>query len=565
MLGADLIAESFLQHGLKRVFTYPGGTLAPIFEACSKHGIDLFCGRHEQGAGYAALSMARLTRIPQVMMVTSGPGVTNLITCIADAFFDSVPLVVITGQVGTADLTSGRKVRQCGFQQVDTSALTSSITKKVFQPLSPAELPRVMEEAFSLAVNGRAGPVVVDMPMDVQRSEIPEMVWHISKQMPQPVHPRQDALQQAARWLRQANRPVIFSGQGVLMANACDELRELACSRGIPVVMSLLGLGAFPSDEALSLGFVGHTGNRYAANALYHADCVLVVGARLDLRQTGTLTDRFVPQGKIIRIDIDESELEYPRIKADISMHADAKTALRVLCDTLRDQTGSDLEPWREKVLNWKSQHRLSYVQEGASVKPQHVIETINQLTRGRRTIAVSGVGSHQQWVARHFSFDHPSRAWLTSGGHGAMGFDLPASIGAQLARPHDLVLCLVGDGSLQMNIQELKTVEENALPIKIIVLDNRRLAMVSQFQLLNWQSDPVTGSRNNPDFACIARAYGIRAWTVKAPQEVSPTIQAALDHQGPALLHCLVDHKEDVTPMLLPGQTLDRMWPDET
>jgi acetolactate synthase-1/2/3 large subunit len=564
ILGADVIVESFLEHGLCRVFTYPGGTLAPIFEACIKHNIDIFCARHEQGSGYAALAIARLTRIPQVVMVTSGPGVTNLITCIADAFFDSVPLVVITGQVGTADLTCGRKVRQCGFQQVDTIAITKSITKGVFQPLSSGELRSVMSDAFALASDGRPGPVVVDMPMDVQRAQQDTTMVPARKPAAVPERPPSGSIEKASQWLLEAKRPVILAGQGVLMADACKELRDLALSMGIPVVMSLLGLGSFPSNEPLALGFVGHTGNLYAANALQHADYVLIVGARLDLRQTGTLTDQFVPKGRKVRIDIDPDELLYPRIQVDLSINADAKQTLRDIREALPANAELDIEPWRRQVGEWKSQYRLSYERNRSTIKPQHIIEATNELTKDRSTVVVSGVGSHQQWTARHFSFDYPNRAWLTSGGHGAMGFDLPTAIGAHLARPNDLILCLVGDGSLQMNIQELKTVEETGGAIKIVVLDNSRLAMVSQFQLLTWKSDPVTGSKKNPDFAAIARAYGIRAWTLKDTQAIHSTIQAALDHKGPALVHCLVDHGEDVVPMLLAGQALDRMWPNE-
>lgn len=564
ILGADVIVESFLEHGLRRIFTYPGGTLAPIFEACIKHNIDIFCARHEQGSGYAALAIARLTRRPQVVMVTSGPGVTNLVTCIADAFFDSVPLVVITGQVGTADLTCGRKVRQCGFQQVDTVAITKSITKGVFQPLSSGELRSVMSDAFALASDGRPGPVVVDMPMDVQRAQQDTTILPARKPTSVLEPPPSSSIKKASQWLLEAKRPVILSGQGVLMADACKELRELALTMGIPVVMSLLGLGSFPSDEPLALGFVGHTGNLYAAHALQHADYVLIVGARLDLRQTGTLTDQFVPKGRKVRIDIDPDELLYSRIQVDLNIHADAKQTLRDILGALHTSTELDIEPWRRQVREWKSQYRLSYECEGPIIKPQHIIEATNELTKGRSTVVVSGVGSHQQWTARHFSFDYPNRAWLTSGGHGAMGFDLPAAIGAHLARPNDLVLCLVGDGSLQMNIQELKTAQETGGPIKIIVLDNSRLAMVSQFQLLTWKSDPVTGSKNNPDFAAVARAYGIKAWTLKDPHEIYSTIQAALVHQGPALVHCLVDSREDVVPMLLAGQALDRMWTNE-
>lgn len=562
MLGSDIIADTFIRHGLKRIYTFPGGTLAPTFDAVRRRNIDIFCARHEQGAGYAALAVARLTRNPQVVMVTSGPGVTNLATVVADAYFDSTPLIALTGQVGTGDINSGRLVRQCGFQQVDTVSLMKPIVKETFLPLCTADLPTMLEEAFTVAAEGRPGPVVVDLPMDVQRGTIDaNPVAGLRESIP-PMNPNPRLIAQAAGWLAKARRPVILAGQGVLLSNAYTELRRLAERRAIPVAMSLLGIGSFPSNASLALGFPGHTGNQYAGRAIREADVLLVVGARLDVRQTGTCTDQFVPKGRVIRIDLDASELSYSRVRSDLDIHSDAKLALAELSHALEGHSVSDLSQWRAQIEEWKAEFPLAYDSHGTLVKPQHVIETVSHLTRGKRVVAVSGVGSHQQWSARHFDFDFPDRAWLTSGGHGAMGYDLPTAIGAQLTRPSDLVICFVGDGSLQINIQELQTVVVYNTPVKIFVLDNRRLAMVSQFQMLNWNSDPTTGNKINPDFAAIARAYGIQAYRITKPKDVKSVVAKALADDGPVLVHCMVDPGEDVVPLLLPGQTMDKMWP---
>ncbi|MBI5827508.1 MAG: thiamine pyrophosphate-binding protein [Deltaproteobacteria bacterium] len=560
--GASVIARILKKHGIDRVFTFPGGTIAPVFEELGKVGIEIVCARHEQGAGYMALAIARLTRTPQVVMVTSGPGATNLATVVADAYFDSTPLIAITGQVGTVDLKSGRQVRQVGFQQVDTVSMMAPVSKAAFQPESPEDLCVVMEEAIAISIAGRPGPVVVDLPMNVQRGTVKGPLRpraRVASANPA-IDPK--TIEEAARLISEASRPVIFAGNGVLLSGAVEELRRLSYGRNIPVVMSLLSLGAMPSGSPLSLGFIGHTGNQYAGCAVHNADLLLIVGARLDVRQTGTLTDRFMKEGKVVRIDLDTSELDHPRVGAHINIHADAREALTAILKALEPRPIKDLSAWIERIEGWKREFPLAYERSSRVLKPQQVIETVSRLTSGRKAIVTSGVGSHQQWAARHFDFDFPERVWLTSAGHGAMGYDLPSAIGAQLANPDALVICFAGDGSIQMNIQELQTIVDYSTPVKIFVLDNSRLALVSQFQLFNWKTDPTTGNKKNPDFAAIAKAYGIRSFTVRRPRDLEATAKAALDHKGPALVNCIVDYKEDISPMLLAGQTIDRMWP---
>ncbi len=559
-LGAHAIVDAFEHHGIERLYVFPGGTIAPVFDEAVARGIEIFTARHEQGAGYAALAAARLCGDPQVVMVTSGPGVTNVVTAVADAYFDSTPLVVLTGQVATTDMRGTIPVRQRGFQEVDTVALMRPITKEQLLPRTPDELSAAIERAFEVSIEGRPGPVLVDLPMDVQRGEV-SAATHENPPPPTTTPLDEGVLDEIAARVATAERPVISAGQGVLLSRAHEELRRLALGRGIPVSHSLLGLGAIPSDHVRALGFHGHTGNQFAGKAIHHSDLVLVVGSRLDVRQTGSQTAQFAPAATIVRIDLDTGELGYSRIRTDIALQADCREALIALNERLESYPLRDLGQWHERIAAWRSEFPLSYASDG-TLKPQQVVETANRLTAGRELIVTTGVGSHQHWVARHFDFDFPRRRLLTSGGHGAMGYDLPSAVGAQLSNPESLVLCFVGDGSLQMNIQELASVVAHDLPIKLIVMDNQRLGIVSQFQMLNWGSDPTCGDKWNPDFAAIATAYGIRSWAVRSEPELEPALAELLESPGAGLVHCHIDPGEDIVPMLLGGQTMDRMWP---
>jgi acetolactate synthase-1/2/3 large subunit len=442
------------------------------------------------------------------------------------------------------------------------------ITKAQFQPRLPGDLPDMMDAAFDVACQGRPGPVVVDLPMNVQNGTIEAAAGNapvrtLSKESLSQPNPDGKLIDQSVEWLCSSKRPLIIAGQGIILSGAHRELRELAERCRIPVTQSLLGLGAFPTTSPLALGFHGHTGNQYANRAVHESDLVIAVGSRLDLRQVGSRSDAFVPHGRVIRIEIDRSEIEYSRVRSDLAILSDARNALSELLLRLNCRTLPDWSEWLNLIEKWRSQYSLKYDCKGA-LKPQHVISEANRLTAGQQVICTSGVGSHQQWTARHFDFDYPNRIWLTSGGHGAMGFDLPAAIGAQLNRPDAMVICFVGDGSLQMNIQELATVSELRLPVKIIVLDNHRLGIVSQFQKLNWSCDPACGNKWNPNFAAIAEAYGIKGITINSCKEVEERLHEALEIEGPVLVHCIIDPCEDVVPMLLANQTMDRMWPYE-
>lgn len=561
--GAEKIVEELVRQGTKHVFMYPGGTIAPILEVIQrKTSIKIVCARNEQGAGYAALAYARLTGKPSILMVTSGPGATNAVTPIADAYYDNVPMVLLTGQVGTGDLRKDIPVRQRGFQECDTVGIFKPVSKAAFMVTDTRELPKMIEGAFFLAQDGRKGPVVVDLPMDVQRTSLPPKDFFPLQKRARTAHaiPKQK-IAVLAKLLQSAERPLILAGGGVLASGAQKQLRALAERYGIPVAMSLPGIGAYPSRKALSLDLIGYVGSQYANLALHNADLVLCVGTTLHVRQTGSLPEKMAPAATIVRIDIDKHELSHSRVPLHLDILADAKQALTALLVVAKKPVRGKTDAWHLQIKHWKKQYPLR-VDEGVPLKPQYVIAVADEATRNKKEVIVTtGVGQHQMWVSRHFQFDFPRRReLLTSSGHGTMGFDLPAAIGAKIARPHADVLCFVGDGSFQMNIQELATIVDLKLDIKIIVLDNHSLNIVAQFQRQNWKSHPTTGDKYNPNFANIAKAYGVWSTEINSPRDAKKKLVAALSRKGPALVHCTIDPREDLLPMLLGGHTLDDM-----
>ena len=565
--GGHLVAEALRAAGIPRLHLYPGGTIMPTLNAWIEAGGAYVVARHEQGAGYAALAEARLCGEPRAVLVTSGPGVTNLMTVIADAWYDGTPLLALTGQVGTADLASRPGVRQRGFQEVPTSALCAPIAKACLRPMQVSEIPTVMAEALATAREGRPGPVVIELPMDVQRGPVTASAGRATLRPARETKPRPDpdATALLADWIREAQRPVILAGQGTLQSGAGEGLRRLAEREQIPVATSLLGVGALPGNHELCLGFVGHTGTGWANRAVHECDLLLVLGARLDVRQTGSRTDGFAAGARIARIDLDPDELAAPRIHAQLSIRADVALALGDLEAALdrRCDEPPSRDAWQLDLKTWRRALPLDDYPAGAGVHPAELLRHLDDLTRDDAQVVVTGVGHHQQWAARHMSFDEPRRSLLTSGGHGAMGYDLPSAVGACLARPDSRVLCVVGDGSFQINGQELGTLVEHRLPAKIVVLDNRRLAMVSQFQKITWGHDPGTGDRCAVDFAGLAAAHGLPAFRLERWDDGSnELLRSFLAEPGPALLWVTVDPVCEVTPMLLAGQTLDAMWP---
>lgn len=559
MNGAGYIIKFLINQGAS-FFTFPGGCIAPLYDALQKEGMSPLVARHEQGAGYAALAKSRISHRPQVVMVTSGPGVTNVLTTIADAYYDSTPLIVITGQVGTADITSPRPVRQCGFQQVDTPALVKTITKSCYQPLKVEDIPSMLHAAFNDTITGRPGPVVLDLPTDVQRAQFVDPPEISPLEQPKTVVPSfEKELDLIIKALEEAKRPLVLAGQGVLLSGATAQVRTFVEAHDIPVVSTLLGLGAVDGASSLHLGFAGHTGLQLPGRALQEADCVLVLGARLDVRQTGTCTEDYCRAAKtIIHVDIDKNELLFPRVNTSIKVCADIKYFL----ERLDGQVTTDHEMQTQRRA-WLRDLRSSEeaCKPTKDLDPAQVINQVDALTRNENLVVTTGVGSHQHWVARNFKFNFPKRILLTSGGHGTMGYDLPSAIGAALTESVQKVLCFAGDASFQLNIQELQTVVEHSLPIKIFVIDNNRMALVSQFQNITWKSDPTTGHVANPAFAKIAKAYGLAAMEIHSLADLkSDEAIQLIASSSPALFHCHIDHHADLSPMLLANDKLDAM-----
>jgi len=558
---ADRIAAYLAATGIERVFVYPGGTIAPLANGFVRAGVAIDVFKHEQGAVFAAMAAARLTGRPQVVMVTSGPGVTNALTPLADAYYDSTPILLITGQVGTGDLCSGRRVRQRGFQEAPTVELVKPITKAAQCALNAEEALAAIPALLAIAIEGRRGPVVLDMPMDVQRSAC-SLDTAMAEAPPAGTSngPPAGACKDIARALAASRRPVLLFGHGALAAGQFDVYLQLAEKADALVASSLPGLGAFPTDHPRFLGFIGHTGHAAANRAVHEADFLLALGTRLDVRQTGTVTSAFVPKGRIAWVNNDPDELAFPRVRTDWALNADAGVTAASLLDVLPAVGPKDGDWLAAAQAARRADIEDAYSLAGP-LAPKEVLRAMARLMTDGQGVVVTGVGNHQQWAARHLTYRPDGWRFLTSAGHGTMGYDLPSSIGAALAMPGTPVLCVVGDGSLLMNIQELAALAERRLPVKILVLNNSRLGIVSQFQRITWGSDPMTGEFATPDFAAISRGFGIPADELSERHALKTKLTTFWNTEGPALLNVHIDRNADVVPMLLGGQTLDDMW----
>lgn len=562
-VAADAVIHFLKTMGIETLHNYPGGAIAPLLDACTRFGIRVITSRHEQGAGYAALAQAKITGLPGIVAVTSGPGATNVITPVADAFFDSIPLLVFTGQVGTGDLKGDTGLRQKGFQEVDTPLLMQAITKAQFQPKSAEEFIAVLPQAWQLALDGRRGPVSIDVPMTAQRSTY-ECPIPLPPAIPEAkLPPESDAFfQSLLSAITTSHRPVLICGNGMIDTKLCQHLSDLQQLWAAPVSHSLLGLGTIDSASHLTLGFHGHTGSQLAGRTITESDLILVLGSRLDVRQTGSVVEAFAPSAKIFRIDFDSTELEHSRIKSDETLNTPLALALPHLITTLESAHVKlpALSSWHEHINALKASCGWTY-EEFPGISPVSVVERVSEKIIAP-VICVTGVGTHQHWVARHFRFCYPKRQFFTSAGHGAMGYDLPTAIGAAFHAPETQILCIVGDGSLQMNIQELGVIQEHQLNVKIIVLDNQRLGLVSQFQLMNWDTDTACGNKHSPDFLAIAKAYGLTAFYADTEAAFSDQLDSFIESPSAALFHIRIDERHDISPMLMGGQTLDKMWP---
>jgi acetolactate synthase-1/2/3 large subunit len=565
--GADVLVESLVRHGVEVIFAYPGGASMPMHQALTRFRdrIRTILPRHEQGGIFAAEGYARVTGKPGVVMATSGPGALNLVTGLADAKMDSLPLVAITGQVPTHVIGTD------AFQETPMVEVSRAITKHHYLVQNARDVARVVKEAFHIASTGRPGPVLIDMPKDVQNTLVPNPDFDVAMDLPGyrlPGPPSDEKVREVLAAIKGARRPIIYCGGGVVASNAAEELREFANKTGIPVAMTLQGLGSFPSDHYLSLGMLGMHGTVYSNYAINEADLLLALGVRFDDRVTGKLSE-FAKHGRIVHVDIDASEINKNKA-AFIAINSDVKSFLTAVSPAVEK---GDWREWHQQLDAWRAADPMTYDQRDDAIMPQYVIDQFSNLTKGE-FLMTTGVGQHQMWAAQWTKFSRP-RTWVTSGGLGSMGFGLPAAMGAQAAFPDALVVDIDGDGSLVMNIQELATLYCEKLPVKVILLNNQHLGMVVQ-----WEDRFHAGNRAHtylgpidhpeatgqgegdlpdvtyPDFVTIARGFGVAARQVRHKSEVVDALKEMIAFDGPYVLEFLVPYQEHVLPMIPAGGT---------
>ena len=535
------------------IFGFPGGAVLTLYDEIFKKGIRHILTRHEQGAAHAADGYARASGKPGVVIATSGPGATNLVTGIATAYMDSIPLVAITGQVATPFIGTD------AFQEADITGITMPITKHNYLVKDLEELPCILKEAFHVANTGRKGPVLIDLPKDLQAREgdfsYPARVELSSYKPTYEGHPGQIA--RAANAIKKAYRPLIYAGGGVISSGAHEELLELSRNLSIPVTTTLTGMGGVPGDYEYFLGMPGMHGTYAANNAINESDLLIAIGVRFDDRVTGKL-ETFAPRAQVIHIDIDPAEIG-KNVAAHIPIVGDIKLVLKELLKRLQSAEIQDTRPWRATVLGWKTSNPLRYRQEPGSLKPQFVIEELYRLTGGE-AIVTTDVGQHQMWAAQYYQVKKP-RTLISSGGLGTMGFGFPAAIGAQIAFPEKQVICIAGDGSFQMNSQELATAVYYKIPVKVAIINNQYLGMVRQWQKFFYEGRYAHSSlAGSPDFVKLAEAYGASGFRVTRPEEVAVTIETALKTPGPVVIDFQVDPEENVLPMVAPNTSIVEM-----
>lgn len=560
MNGARILLECLKREGVDLVFGYPGGTVINLYdELMNVREIRHILPRHEQGGTHAADGYARASGKVGVAIATSGPGATNTITAIATAYMDSIPMVIITGQVPT------QLIGNDAFQEVDIIGITRPITKHSFLVRHAKDIPTIVRKAFYIAKSGRPGPVLIDFPKDVQISQAefkwPETIDIRGYKPNLEGHPRQ--VEKAIEMMLAARRPVMYVGGGVILANAATELTELARTLQFPVTTTLMGLGAFPENDPLALKMLGMHG-AYAANmAMTHTDLVIAVGSRFDDRVTGKIAT-FAPHAKIIHIDVDPTSIR-KNVRVDLPIVGDTRDVLVKMLEFLKDKSvkmaaqRSAMEPWHEDITGWKTKHPISYKSSSSTIKPQYVIQKLRELSEDDAIMATD-VGQHQMWVAQFFEF-HLPRTMLTSGGLGTMGYGLPAAMGAQAAFPKRQVLCVCGDGGVQMNMQEMATLVQQRLPVKIIILNNNFLGMVRQWQELFFDKRYSQTCLELPmDFVKLAEAYGAKGLKADKPSEVEQVIKEGFAHNGPVIMEFKIAREEKVLPMVPAGASLNEM-----
>ena len=554
LTGAEIFLECLKREGVKTVFALPGGVVLKIFDVLHQQkDIEIVLTRHEQGAGHMAEGYAKATGKPGVALVTSGPGMSNVITALVDAYMDSVPLVCFSGQVPTSMIGND------AFQEADNIGLSRPCTKYNFLVKDVNDLAATVKEAFYIATTGRPGPVLVDIPKDVSMNKA-DFRYPASVSM-RGYNPTYEGnkwqIKQAAEAIAKARKPVLYVGGGVVFSGASEELAELAEMCQIPVDMTLMALGAFPGEHPLSMGMMGMHGTYWANMAVHYSDLVIAVGARFDDRVTGKVSE-FCPHAKIIHIDIDPTSIK-KNIQVDIPIVGDCKRVLRELIHVLKATVNGDQKdlrkPWWDQINEWRHAHPLAYDQDPhGAIKPQHVIRRLYELTKDRDPIVATDVGQHQMWSAQYFKLAKPRR-WLTSGGLGTMGFGFPAAMGAQAAYRDRLVLCIAGDGSVQMNMQEMATAVVHKLPVKIFVINNRFHGMVRQWQDLFYEGRYASSYLGvTPDFVKLAEAYGAVGLRAEKVSDLDSVIKEAVGNDKPVVVDVMVDQYENCYPMIPAG-----------
>jgi acetolactate synthase-1/2/3 large subunit len=542
--GAQILCESLIEEGVDVMFGFPGGVLLPFYDTLPQYPqIRHILVRHEQGAAHAADGYARSTGKVGVCMATSGPGATNLVTGIANAYLDSVPIVALTGQVARAFIGKD------AFQEIDITGITLPITKHSYVAMDAGSLAQQVKEAFHIARTGRPGPVLIDLPKDTQTDQAeykyPDKVDLPGYKIPTRGHPTQ--LKNAAKLINEAKRPVIIAGRGVIISGASEELKELAEKSQIAVISTLLGIGGFPENHVLSVGMAGMHGTGYANKAMDDADVLIAVGMRFDDRVTGDIS-KYAPRARIIHIDLDPAEIG-KNVSVNVPIVGDVKAVLQQLNKLIEEQ--EHLE-WLKQLDDWRKEHPLIDVKDGNALLPQYIIHELYEATQGDAMV-VTGVGQHQMWAAQHYLHQLPGH-FITSGGLGTMGFGLPASMGVKVGCPDKTVWCIDGDGSIQMTIQELATLVQDNIAVKIAIINNGYLGMVRQWQDLFYEKRYTATPLSCPDFVKVAEAYRIPGLEVTRREDVRGAIDQAMAYDGPFLINFMVEPEENVFPMVPPG-----------
>ena len=546
--GSQMVCESLIREGVDVIFGLPGGAILPLYQTLPEYPqLRHILVRHEQGAAHAADGYARVTGRPGVAWATSGPGATNLVTGIATAQMDSIPMVIITGQVTRAAIGSD------AFQETDTTGITLPITKHNYLVMDAADIPRVIKEAFYIASTGRPGPVLVDVPKDVQQEEA-EFVYPDEIDLPG-YKPNMEGhgaqIKRAAKLIAESSRPVILAGHGVIFSGAYDEVRELAEKAQIPVITTLLGISSFPDDHVLCVGMPGMHGMAYASKAIEEADLLIALGMRFDDRITGK-PSAFALGSRKIHVDIDPSEIG-KNVPVDVPIVGDLKRVLLKLNKLVKPATRLE---WIQHIDLLKRDHPSMFIRPTDKLLPQFIINQLSEATDGR-AIVVTGVGQHQMWAAQHYMFKEP-RTWVSSGGSGAMGYEVPGAMGAKVAAPEKVVWSVAGDGGFQMTMAELATLVENRINVKFAIINNSFLGMVRQWQEFFYHKSYVaTQYTHNPDFVKLADAFGMLGLRVTDKTQVVPAIMEAMEYDGPALIDFVVEEEENVYPMIPAGQTI--------